>query len=179
MRLTKASIASLTVPKQRAEIIVFDDALPGFGVRKRHHKNSAAYLFQYKVGLKHRRMSLGKCSAIDCETARKHAEKLYARVKLGEDPAGAKVESRSRAAETFGQCVETYLVWQEPQVRAKTFADIKRHLTKNLAALHGLHISNVDKRAIAGQLSRLATSAPVQANRTRASLSRFFNWAAW
>ena len=178
MKLTRATIAGLAVPKHKAEIIVFDDALPGFGVRKRHHKNSAAYLFQYKIGAKHRRMSLGKCSAIDCETARKHAEKLYARVKLGEDPAGAKAESRSRAAETFGECVKTYLAWQQPQVRPKTFADIERHLTKNLAALHGLHISKVDKRAIAGQLSRLAATAPVQANRTRASLSRFFNWAA-
>lgn len=171
-------MAGLTVPKHKKEIVVFDDAIPGFGVRKRHHKNSAAYLFQYKIGAKQRRMSLGKCSAIDCDTARKHAEKLYARVKLGEDPAGAKAESRGRAAETFGHCVETYLAWQRPQVRLKTFADIERHLTRNLAALHGLHISNVDKRAIAGQLSRLAASAPVQANRTRASLSRFFNWAA-
>jgi integrase len=178
MRLTKASISSLTVPKHQAEIIAFDNALPGFGVRKRHHKNSASYLFQYKIGAKHRRMTLGKCSAIDCETARKHAEKLYARVKLGEDPAGAKAESRSRAAETFGQCVKTYLAWQCPQVRARTFADIERHLTKNLAPLHSLHIGNVDRRAIALQLNRLAATAPVQANRTRASLSRFFNWAA-
>jgi integrase len=122
-------------------------------------------------------MNLGRCSAIDPSVARKQAAKLHADVVHGKDPAGAKAENRSRASETFGQCVETYLQWQQPQVRDTTFADIQRHLRKNLSPLHGLHIANVDRRAIAKRLSDLAAIAPVQANRTRASLSRFFNWA--
>ena len=35
MRLTDAAVATLTVPDDKSEIIAFDDALPGFGVRVR------------------------------------------------------------------------------------------------------------------------------------------------
>ena len=176
MKLTRPLVANLRAPKGK-EIMVWDDDVPGFGVRVRDTKKSASYFFQYRIGAKQRRMNLGRCSAIDPSVARKQAAKLHADVVHGKDPAGAKAENRSRASETFGQCVETFLKWQGPQVRDTTFADIQRHLRKNLSPLHGLHIANVDRRAIAKQLSDLATIAPVQANRTRASLSRFFNWA--
>ena len=99
-------------------------------------------------------------------------------MRLGEDPAASKAETRSRAEETFGQCLRAYLAKQRQEVRQSTFEDIERHLVKNLAALHGLHIAKVDRRAIATQLSRVASRAPTQANRTRASLSKFLNWAA-
>ena len=176
MKLTRTNVAILRAPKGK-EIMRWDDDLPGFGVRVRDNKESARYIFQYRVGKKQRRMNLGRCSAIDPATARKKASELHAKVKLGQDPAGTKAENRSRASETFGQCIETYLPWQRSQVRDKTFVDIKRHLQTNLRPLHPLHIAAVDRRAIAAQLSQLAATAPVQANRTRASLSRFFNWA--
>jgi integrase len=175
MKLTKPLVDKLRAPKGK-EIIEWDDDLPGFGVRVRDTKESARYIFQYRTGTKQRRITLGRCTAIDPAVARKQAAKLHAKVRLGEDPAGTKAESRSRASETFGRCVETYLQWQRPQVRDTSFRDIERHLRKNLGPLHGLHIANVDRRAIAKQLSDLAATAPVQANRTRASLSRFFNW---
>ena len=176
MRLTAPKVANLKLPPRKSETIVFDDAIPGFGVRLRDG-GSRKWIFQYKLGDKHRRMTLGDCSAIDAAAARNSASTLYARVKLGEDPAGAKVENRTRASETFGECVTVYLDWQKPQVRPKTFVDIERHLRKNLAPLHGLHIAKVDRRAIAIQLGRIAASAPTQANRTRASLSHFLGWA--
>ena len=177
MKITKANIDRLTLPKGKKDHIEFDELLPGFGVRLREG-GSRRFIFQYKVGAKQRRMNLGNCAAIDSTTARKQAAELHAKVRLGEDPAGTKAESRRRAEETFGQCVKTYLTWQRRQVRQKTFVDIERHLVRNLAPLHGLHIARIDRRAIAAQLSRLAGRAPVQANRTRASLSKFLNWAA-
>ena len=35
MRLTRPALASLAIPPGRSELIVFDDTLPGFGVRLR------------------------------------------------------------------------------------------------------------------------------------------------
>ena len=100
------------------------------------------------------------------------------RFELGEDPAGAKAESQSRAEETFGNCLKSYLGWQRARVRQSSFAAIERHLVKNLAPLHRLRVDKIDRRAIALQLGRIANRGnPVQANRTRASLSKFLNWA--
>jgi hypothetical protein len=108
LKLTKPSVASLTLPAGKQEVIVFDDALPGFGVRVREG-GSKVFIFQFKIGNKQRRLTLGRCSALGLAEARKQASALHARTRLGEDPAAAKAESRSRAEETFGECVRTYL----------------------------------------------------------------------
>ena len=173
-KLTKATVAALTLPRRKSELLVFASDLPGFGVRLRAG-GSKTWIFQYKLGNKHRRITLGRVSALEPAAAREQASKLHAQVRLGQDPAGAKAESRAHADETFGACVTLFLAWQRERVKA--FRDVERHLVKNLVALHNLPIVKVDQRTIAAQLARISARSPIQANRTRASLSKFFNWA--
>jgi integrase len=174
-KLTKATVAALTPPRRKSELLVFDPDLPGFGVRLRAG-GSKTWIFQYKLGNKHRRITLGRVSALEPAAAREQASKLHAQVRLGQDPAGLRAESRARADETFGACVTLFLAWQRGRV--KSFRDVERHLVRNLAALHNLPIVKIDQRTIAAQLARIsARGSPIQGNRTRASLSKFFNWA--
>lgn len=175
MKITKATIDRFTLEPGHSERLEFDDHIPGYGLRLRAGDGKGPrYVFQYR----NRRMSLGLCSATDPVQMRRRVSELYHRVQLGEDPAAEKAEARARSAETFGECVRTYLAWRRPQVRVKTYGDMARHLLHNLQALHSVNILDVDRRAIAAQLSRIATTTPTQANRTRASLSAFLNWAA-
>ena len=109
MRLTKVNVAKVTVPSGKAEIIQFDDDIPGFGLRIRAG-GSTTWIFQYRQGNKQRRLSLGAASAISAQNARARASELHARVKLGEDPGGEKIENRVRAVETFGSVLKPYLV---------------------------------------------------------------------
>jgi integrase len=174
MKLTKANVAKMTLPRRKTEFLCFDDDLPGFGVRLREG-GSKTWIFQYKLGNKHRRITLARVAALEPAAAREQASKLHAQVRLGQDPAGAKAESRARADETLGACVMLFLAWQRGRVKA--FRDVERHLVRNLAALHNLPIIKIDQRTIAAQLARISARSPVQANRTRASLSKFFSWA--
>ena len=87
MKLNATSLRSLTLPRGKKDHIAWDDDIPGFGVRLREG-GSAGFVFQYQIGAKQRRMSLGAISAVPIGNARKTAEKLYARVRLGQDPAG-------------------------------------------------------------------------------------------
>jgi len=48
MRLTDAAIASLKIPDDKAEIIVFDSDLSGFGIRVRRG-GSKRFIYQYKL----------------------------------------------------------------------------------------------------------------------------------
>jgi len=174
-KLTKTTVAALTLPPRKSELLVFDADLPGFGVRLREG-GSKTWIFQYKLGSKHRRITLGRVSALEPAAAREQASKLHAQVRLGQDPAGIRAECRTRAAETFGACIRLFLAWQRERV--KSFRDVERHLVRNLAALHNLPLAKIDQRIIATQLARIsARGSPVQANRTRASLSKFFSWA--
>jgi integrase len=176
MRLTVKETAALELPRGKTDHIEWDDELAGFGLRLREG-GSRHWVYQYKIGSKHRRVTFGKYPALDAKKARERASELHAKVRLGEDPAGAKHEAQARAQETFEVCAQKYLAWQRKEVRSSTYKENERHLLKNLAPLHRLRIDNIDKRTIAAQLTRFAAEGgPVQANRTRASLSKFLNW---
>lgn len=176
MKITLTATKRLALPRGKREAIHFDDDIPGFGLRLREG-GSSSWVFQYKIGSKHRRVTFGKYPAVDATKARALAADLHAKVRLGQDPAGAKADARARANETFETCARQYLAWQQKRVRPSTYKENERHLLKNLAPLHSLRVDTTDKRSIAAQLTRLSTEAgPVQANRTRASLSKFFNW---
>lgn len=57
MKLTKTSVAALAIPPDKSDHFVWDDDLPGFGVRLRG--NTARWIVQYRVGPQQRRESLG------------------------------------------------------------------------------------------------------------------------
>ena len=178
MKFTKQSTAALALTRGKSDLVVFDDALPGFGLRLRLG-GSRNWVVQYQTGNRQRRMVIGS-AALPLDEARSSAARLLAQVKLGADPAGTKAESQARSGETFAACMKLYLERRrsEPDLRPSTYREIERHLVRNLKALHGLQIQKVDRRAIAIELARLTTAGPVQANRTRGSLVKFLNWCA-
>jgi integrase len=174
MKLTRANIGKLTLPAGKTEALFWDDDVHGFGLRVREG-GSRVLIFQYKIGSRTRKITLGHCSALDPATARKTASELYARTKLGHDPAAERDERRTD--ETFGSHIKPFLNWQRSRVRASTLRHLERHLLINLAPLHRLPFASVTRREVATQLSRLSETSPVQANRTRSSLATFLNWA--
>jgi integrase len=175
MRLTSQAVGKLELPQGRSEAIHFDDAFPGFGIRLRAG-GSANWVFQYTIGDRQRRMTLGSAKVVDAATARANAAKLHARVKLGEDPAGTKAADRARANETFGACLKPYLARYRNRVSPRTYSDDERYLVKGFAPLHGLRIDKIERRDIAVELARLTEAAPIAANRARSALSRFLSW---
>src|SRR5262245_59371597 len=48
MKLTKDTVAKLALPPGKSEDVVWDDDVPGFGVRLRPH--SATYIYRYRHG---------------------------------------------------------------------------------------------------------------------------------
>lgn len=87
MKLTQKAVSVLSLPVGSREAIFFDDDLPGFGLRIREG-GSRNWVYQYKIGSKHRRVTLGSLNAITPLKARERAGELHAMVKLGRDPAG-------------------------------------------------------------------------------------------
>ena len=82
----------------KADFIAWDDDLPGFGLRIREG-GSRNYIVQYKIGKQNRRMTIGSTGVYtNPDDARTAAGKILARVKLGEDPAADKAETKLVAA---------------------------------------------------------------------------------
>lgn len=177
MKLTSKNVKSEPLPAGKSEAIFFDDDLPGFGVRVREG-GSRSFVFQYKIGAKQRRIALGSVAAIDISKARDTAKDLYARVRLGEDPAGDKAEAKSKAAETFEATAPLYLAHQRAKLRPRSYIDLERNLLTHAKVLHGLQLAKIERRDIAAVIATVAkNSGDVTSNRVRTSLSSFFSWA--
>jgi integrase len=186
MKLSVRATETLKLAPGERDRIVFDEVVPGWGLRLRE-SGKRYWVFQYSVPdatrkSKHatKRITFGQYPAMPVAAAREQAEKYHAQVKLGGDPQQDKADTKARADETFEACLKLYLERRrtEGKLRASSYGEIERHLVKNLAPLHGLHIAKVDRRAIALELGRLTNDGPVQANRARASLVKFLNWCA-
>ena len=108
MKLTKANIAKLAMPTGKSEMIVFDEDMPGFGVRLRAG-GSVVWIAQYRVGTKQRRVTLGRLSTLDPDAARKAAKQVLAKAGLGQDHQAERRERQARAAVTFKAIADEYL----------------------------------------------------------------------
>ena len=178
MRLTKPIVNGLKIPDGKAETIVFDDQLPGFGVRLRAG-GKRTWIAQYRVGTKQRRVTLGTVEALDPDKARRCARDVIARVQLGGDPQVEKHTARAWAQDTVGSIVHKYLSsYAERNLSAKTLVEVRRNLTSHWKPLHEAAAHSLRRSAVAGRLAEIATeNGPYAANRARAYLAAMFSWA--
>jgi integrase len=179
MKFTVKSIAALQLPAGKKDHIEWDTELAGFGVRLREG-GSRNWVFQYALGDKQRRMSLGSATAIPLVKARETASEVHAKVRLGQDPAGQKAESREHAAETFEAIGKLWLAKKtaKDNVRPGTYRHLERHILKYAKKLHGLKLAGLSRRTVGAEIEAIGNSSgPVAANRMQATLSEFFTWA--
>jgi integrase len=176
MRFTQKTVDALDLTPRKTEAIIFDDDLPGFGLRLRRG-GSRVWVYQFKIGARHRRLTLGSATAVPLAQARKIAAELHAKVRLGRDPAGEKAEGRTRAAETLAVVLQTYLAHKRASLKPGSYKGVERHLLRHCKPLHGLQLTKIDRRAVAGRIAAVAAkSGAVEANRVSSSLAAFFAW---
>ena len=175
MKLTQKSIDALTLPPGKSEITYWDEDLGGFGLRIRQG-GSRTWVYQYDIGQRTRKMTLGALAALSPARARAAANDLHAKVRLGLDPATEKGERRTQAS--VSEALHTYLAHQRTHLKWRSYVECERHLLKNCKPLHSLPLAKVDRRTVATRISAIATnSGNVTANRVRASLAAFFAWS--
>src|SRR5262245_24620005 len=184
MKINAKTIAQLpTSPDQhKADVIYFDDDMPGFGIRFRRSGDRIrkSWVVQYRHAGATRRMLLGS-DVLGAEQARAAAKKLLAKVALGEDPQGDKTERRHRDTHTLLALVTDYVAWKEgTAARPATMSETRRYLldARDLGALHGMPLDRVARRDVAAQILRIAkVHGAVTSSRARTCLSSAFTWA--
>ncbi|NNJ74523.1 MAG: integrase family protein, partial [Anderseniella sp.] len=100
-RMSKAKITKRVVDgaePRAARYIVFDADITGFGLRV-YPTGKKSWVFEYRPGeggrsVQKKRITIGSTSDFTAEQARKVAEKLRARTKMGEDPQAEKATER-------------------------------------------------------------------------------------
>lgn len=177
MRLTKAALSKYTLPAGKAEALIFDQDLPGFGLRVRAG-GKRTWIAQYRLGTKQRRVTLGTTETIEPDEARKRAKEALAKVSLGADPQNEKRNAKEQASVTLGAMVPRYLAYAARRQTAAYHADATRYLHRHWAPLSELALKQIERSTVASRLSQIAEkNGPHAANRARATLSAFYAWA--
>jgi integrase len=180
MKLTQNSVARFKMPAGKTEHIEFDDDMHGFGLRvraggKAEHRT---FIAQYKIGEKHRRITLGNASKVTLENARREAKKIFGKVALGADPANDKAEARQAASHTLDAAIKRYLEARIGDMKPASYEQAKIHLEKHWSPLHSLALGSIARANVAPVVTTIAKErGPIAANRARATLSALFVWA--
>ena len=174
MKLTETNVAKLKLDAGQKDRIVFDDTVPGFGIRLRA-SGQRTWLYQYKLGGRTRRLTIGSASVIRAGAARDIAVTSYTQVRRGGDPASDRHQQVQRSLNTFGWLSEQFLA--SYKARPRTLDEVHRHLKKSALPLHGTPIDTLSRRHIADLLGKIeASSGAVTSNRVRSSISALFSW---
>jgi integrase len=181
MKLTAKTFARLALPADKADVIHFDDDMPGFGYRLRRSgdKVRRSFVVQYRRAGGTRRVLLGNAEVLTAEQARAAAREVLAKVALGDDPQRDKAERRARDAHSLRSVLDEYLAAKQARVRPRTYGELVRYLTgPHFKPLHNMPVDAVTRRDVAARLVAITRQhGSITAARCRAALSAFFAWA--
>jgi integrase len=181
MKLTAKTTASAKLPQGKADVIHFDDALPGFGFRIRLSGGAVrrSWVVQYRRAGATRRLLLGSAEVFSADRARAAAKEILAKVALGEDPQADKIARRAQDEHTLRAVAGDYLAARAKVVRPNTYRELERFLTgPHFRPLHSMAIDQITRRDIAARVAKITneSGSPCAAN-ARAALSAMYAWA--
>ncbi|MFH0810608.1 MAG: tyrosine-type recombinase/integrase [Pseudomonadota bacterium] len=173
-KLTKRFMETLK-PKEAGDVVVWDDALPGFGVRLKP-SGVASYIVQYRAKGVSRRLTIGRHGVLTPEQARREAQKILVEIHEGGDPAQERQDSRH--APTVAELAERYLTEHcEPKNKPRSVSENRRFLEQFILPALGKYRVEAVTRADVAKLHHTMRGTPYQANHVRAVLSKMFSLA--
>jgi integrase len=176
VKLIESAVAALKVPEGKRDIIIFDDALPGFGVRK-FASGKASYIVKYSLGGQQRKITLGRALPGMLADIRREAAKVLAQAKLGQDVAAKKKEAAAKRSATIGGLIERYIKERQLQLKPRTMEGIVLHLRGHWAQLHGRAVEKLNRQNIVAGMDRIADEhGRTASDRAKNSLSGFLCW---
>lgn len=175
-KITKRTIDALK--PGRSDVFLWDTAIKGFGLKVTPAGNKV-YILQYRKGgrgVPTKRVTIGRHDVLKAEEARREARRLSGAIASGADPAAYK--AAERGAPTVAALAAAFLSQHVmTKTKPRTAAEYNRLLEKIiLPALGGRRARDVT-RADVVKLHHARRSAPYDANRAVAVLSKMFNLA--
>jgi hypothetical protein len=171
-RLTKR-IVDATEARAK-DTYVWDTDLKGFGL-KVTPKGRKVYIAQYRVGKRTRRVTLGVHGTLTTEQARQNAKQSLGQASSGIDPAHERDKANAdySVESLFAAFEESYLSVRVKPDTAKDYRRVFEHYI--FPRFKHVTVRNITKQDML-RLHHDMRMTPYRANRTRAKMSKFFNW---
>ena len=175
-KVTKRTVDAVK-PASDRNVLLWDDELPGFGVRVRP-TGVRVYFLKYRTESGHQRwLTLGRHGPITPEIARKRALAEKAAICKGADPSGEK--QLRRREPTIAGVADRYLTEHvASHNKTSTAAEVRRLVNKRInPGLGGIRIGALTRSDVKAWHQAMSAT-PYEANRALACLSKILNLAA-
>jgi integrase len=171
-RLTRAVLEGTPRPA-KGDVRIQDSEVPSLSARITSTGRVAFYVY-YRLNGQQRRPKVGEWPTMSIERARQVARDVVSDAQAGVDLSERR--SAARTAPTMADHLHAYLTeyarpYKAPSSAYNDMLAINRHI---LPAMGRVRVPDVTKRDVQRLLARIATDAPVQANRVGALLSKAF-----
>ncbi len=173
MRLTKRAVESIA-PSGR-QSFVWDDDLPGFGVRV-YPTGRLLYFVQYRLSGRTRRVKIGLHGVVTPDAARQRARLILSDVSRGCDPAAERAARRQ--AKTVSELADAYLeLHARPRKRSASDDEqrLKKYVRPALGSKVAIDVARPDVIGLHRTIGR--TGGEYVANRVLALISSMWSWA--
>jgi integrase len=177
IKLTKTAIDGL--PTKATDIVHWDSALPGFGV-KVTPKGRKVFIVLYRTGgagSKLRKYTIGPYGKVTLHQAKVAAQQVFAAKFEGRDPAAEKREAaRKQVVDRVDDLLGLYITQHVSKNRSA--AEISRLLRREIGQAWGSRsIHNIRKRDIVEVIWSIEQrGAPIAANKVLKSIKTFLTW---
>jgi integrase len=174
-KLTKRFVES--VKPQATDQLIFDDKIPGFGLRVKRKSGVRSYVVQYRNRQgRSRRLTIGKHGKLTADLARKEALRIFDAVRAGKDPVA---ERRAYIdAPIVNDLLDRYIAEHvDKRNRPTTREEVKRLIERYVRPELGRHKVAAVTRQDLAKLHRSLAGTPRQANFVLAVCSKAFSLA--
>ena len=173
MKLSKRIIDQLEANGK--DQLIFDNALPGFGIRVAP-SGKKSFFVQYRKSGRTRRLKIGNYGALAYEEAKSIGKSTLGNVAKGENP--AEIIYVERKAPTVIALCERFLTeYAEPRLKPTTIREYRRYVELFIKPAIGTRKVQDISRSDIAQLHQTLISEPYQANRVLSVISKLFNLA--
>lgn len=171
-KLTDRGLRTLSTDRPQEDI--WDELLPGFGVRVTRG-GVRTFFVRYRVAGAQRRMTLGRYPVLSLAEARERAREALAAAAAGEDPAVARRDAK-RADTTFAALAREVLEAKAATTRASTRRERAQVLERYLLPEWGKRpAGSITRRDVALLIEKVARRAPVHAGKVLAVVRLIYN----
>jgi integrase len=175
VRLTKRQIDAATyIGAKNARCVLWDTEVPGFGCRI-FPSGKKAFILSYRAAGRSRLLTIGSFGALTLDQARTAARAELAKVETeGADPLADR--ERERQGETVKDLCEAYM--ERHGNGKKSARDALRRIHAHALPARGRpQVRAITRPDVAALHAKIGKTAPYEANRTLAQLSKMFELA--
>ena len=173
-RITEKIIRSLKPPHTGSRIL-YDEEIPGFGVRITAN-SVISFVLDYRINERKRRYTIGRYPELSAAAAREEAIQLRGGLRTGEDPLAEK--EHRREAPTIEDLFNDYMERHAKIYLRPNTIRSNESMARNdiLPKIGKIKVADLKRRDVE-ELHQSLKESPYQANRVRALLSKMLNLA--